>query len=215
MRSWPGPLLVAWLAAACNPGPMDAVRADRWQDAQREAAESADPVAGKLVTYFRLLAPHAASAAEIAAWASANPGWPGQGRLEQRREEALANEPDQTVALAQCERGPPRIAGALLRCAEAYTAAGRPEDAARAVRTAWISAVSAPELETAFLARWGAILTHEDQWARFQFLAWGNTEAAARQAARLEPGLRPLAQARLAFRRDDPAAESKLAVAPP
>ena len=213
MRPWPAPLLVAWLAAACTPGPMDAVRGDRWQDAQREAAESADPVAGKLVTYFRLLAPNAASAAEIAAWAAANPTWPEQGRLEQRREEALADEPDQTAALRECDRGPLRVTGAFLRCAAAYTAAGRPDDSARAVRKAWTSAVADPATEAALLGRWGAILTQDDQWSRFEFLAWANTDAAARQAVRLEPGLRAMAQARLAFRRDDPAAEAKLAAA--
>ncbi|MBN8908658.1 MAG: lytic transglycosylase domain-containing protein, partial [Rhodospirillales bacterium] len=46
---------------------------------------------------------------------------------------------------------------------------------------------------------------------RFQFLIWKHQDAAARQVARLDPGRRPLAQARLALRRDDPAAPAKLA----
>ena len=50
------------------PDPMAAVRADRWADASAAAAHYADPVAGKLVTYFRLLAPGAATAQEIEAF---------------------------------------------------------------------------------------------------------------------------------------------------
>ena len=207
--------LVALLAAACTPGPMEAVRADRWQDAQTRVADSADPVAGKLVTYFRLLSPHGASAAEIAAFAAANPTWPSQGQLEQRRQEALANEPDQTAALQQCEQAALQVTTALLRCAEAYTAAGRPTDAARVVRQAWVGGIVDPAAETAFLRRWGAILTSDDQWARFQTLISGQTEAAARQAARLDRQPRAVAEARLAFRHDDPIAETRLAAVAP
>ncbi len=194
---------------------MDAMHTDRWQDAQTQVADSADPVAGKLVTYFRLLSPHGASAGEIAAFAVDNPAWPNQGQLEQRRQEALANEPDQTVALEQCDRAALQVTGALLRCAEAYTAAGRPADAARVVRQAWVGGIAEPGAEAAFLRRWGAILTPDDQWTRFQTLILGQTDAAARQVASLEPGRRAVAQARLAFRRDDLAAEAKLAAVAP
>ena len=193
---------------------MEAIRADRWADAQARAAGSADPVAIKLVTYFRLIAPGGASAAEIAAFAAANPAWPNGPALERRREEALANESDQTAALAACERGPLRIAAALLRCAEAYTAAGRPDDSARAVRQAWTEGVAEPAAEAAFLARWGALITPEDQWRRFQALIWTHPDAASRQAGRLDASRRAVAQARLALRRDDPAAAARLAAVP-
>ncbi len=215
MRCWSAPLLVAWLAAGCAASPMGAVRADRWRDAETAAGESADPVAVKLITYLRLISPNSgASAGEIASWAAANPTWPNQSQLEQRREEALANEAEQSAAFEQCQHGPLRVTGALLRCAEAYTAAGRADEAARLVRQAWVTGIADPNAEASFLKRWGAIILASDQWARFQALAWSHPEAAARQIARLDRGTQVVAEARLAFRRDDPAAETKLASNP-
>jgi soluble lytic murein transglycosylase len=212
------PPALALLLAACTEGPprgpMDAVRADRWVDAQAAAASAADPVAGKLVTYYRLLAPNGATAPEIAAFMAENPSWPNQALLERRRQEALAREADQAIVLAQCDHGPLQASAALLRCADAYTAAGRAADAARVVRLAWTTGITDAAAENAFIARWGAVVTPEDQWERFQSLIWKHQDAAARQVARLDPGRRALAQARLALRRDDPSAPAKLAAVP-
>ncbi len=57
-------------------------------------------------------------------------------------------------------------------------------------------------------------LTREDQWQRFDRLAWSDTAAAQRQAARLDPADRARALARLAFRLDDPGAGALLAAVP-
>src|SRR5271156_860283 len=77
--------------------PMTAIRADRWADAAAAAAAYPDPVAQKLVTWFRLSAPNAAGAAEIGAFMAQNPDWPNQALLERRREDAIATESDPTV----------------------------------------------------------------------------------------------------------------------
>src|SRR5215472_16902589 len=77
-------------AQAQQPDPITAIRADRWADAQAAAATYADPVASKPVTYFRLLAPGAATADEITAFMQENPDWPNQALLERRRQEAIA-----------------------------------------------------------------------------------------------------------------------------
>ena len=66
------PLLAILATAAQAEDPMSAVRADRWTDAAAAAAQYTDPVARKLVTYYRLLAPNAAGTAEIAAFMAAN-----------------------------------------------------------------------------------------------------------------------------------------------
>src|SRR4029077_5410560 len=97
-------LFAATPAAAQSGDPIAAIRADRWSDAQLAAASYADPVATKLVTYFRLLAPGAATADEISDFMAQSPDWPSQALLERRRQEAIAAEPDQASALAQCER---------------------------------------------------------------------------------------------------------------
>jgi len=92
-------------AAEPPPDPMAAVRADRWADAEAAAALYADPVAAKLVTYYRLLAPGAATAQEIAAFVATSPDWPAQALLERRRQEAIAADPDDAAVLAQCDQG--------------------------------------------------------------------------------------------------------------
>jgi soluble lytic murein transglycosylase len=94
-------------AAEPPPDPMAAVRADRWADAEAAAALYADPVAAKLVTYYRLLAPGAATAQEIAAFVATSPDWPAQALLERRRQEAIAADPDDAAVLAQCDQGKP------------------------------------------------------------------------------------------------------------
>ena len=127
-------LLTALPAAAQDPIP--AVRAERWADAMATAAANPDPVAVKLVTYYRLLAPNAARVDEIAGFMAANPDWPAQAVLDKRRQEALANERDDALVRAECDRNllsaPLTSPPALLRCADALEAGGRHEDAAKA-----------------------------------------------------------------------------------
>jgi soluble lytic murein transglycosylase len=179
---------------------MEAVRGDRWADAEAAVAQSPDPVARKLVSYFRMLAPGQASASEIAAFIADSPDWPQQALLARRRDEALAREPDDAVAARLCAATPPKLAGAWLRCA----AAG---GGAEAARQAWIAGINDAGGESAFLKTWGGALTAADQRARFDRLAWGSdTAAAQRQVLRLEGGARAAAEARLALKRDDPRA---------
>ncbi|MCW3476137.1 hypothetical protein OL599_16280, partial [Rhodovastum sp. RN2-1] len=213
--------LAAGPAAAQPPAPGQSppdvialVRADRWAEAQAAAAGYPDPVAGKLVTYYRLLAPNAAGTAEIAAFMASSPDWPQQATLARRRDEALAGEPDDSVALAECDRTPAKAAAALLRCAETYDRAGRPGDSAAMARRAWISDVTDPAWEARFLMGFGTVIGRDDQWRRFDRLAWTDTASAARQASRLDPADRARAEARLAFRRDDPNAPALLAAVP-
>jgi soluble lytic murein transglycosylase len=198
--------LVPVFAAHAQPrpaaDPMAAIRADRWADAATAASAYADPVAEKLVTWFRLSAPNAAGAAEIAAFMTQNPDWPNQALLERRREEALVTEPDPAVLGTECARSPLTLIAALLRCADAL-----PGDAGAAdARRAWITGIADPGAETQFLARWGSVIRTEDQRARFDTLAWTNPAAAARQIGRLPPAEQPAAETRLAFKRDDPSA---------
>src|SRR5450756_695080 len=109
---------------------MTLVRADRWPEAQDAARRIADPVAAKLVTWFRLMAPLSATVSEIAAFQQDSPDWPLQASLGRRRDEALALETDDTLVLSECARVAPTLPGAMIRCAEALDRAGRgPESA--------------------------------------------------------------------------------------
>jgi soluble lytic murein transglycosylase len=208
-------LVLAGGVYAQGPNPLNDVRADRWADAQADAAQYADPVAEKLVLYLRLRAPGAATAAEIANFMQRNPDWPAQTVLERRRQEAIASDPDDAAVLAQCTPAP-TLATAMLRCAEATANAGRTADANALARQAWINAIDSATVEAAFLHRWGNIANNDDQWTRFQRLAWlSDSAAAARQVARLDPPHQAAAEARLAARRDDPRTEALVASLPP
>ncbi|MCB8873766.1 lytic transglycosylase domain-containing protein [Acidisoma silvae] len=174
--------------------PMDAVAARNWDQANAMAAQYADPVAVKLVTYYRMLTPGQASAAEIRAFMTGNPDWPQQALLETRWEAALVAEPDQATALAQCQAHMPHGAQALLRCATAFQAASDAADATKAVRAAWTgTGMTDPSDVSAFLSQWGSLLTPEDELPRFVALARIGSPAAAAQISRLPAGQQTMA----------------------
>jgi len=190
---------VAEPSRAQVPNPIAAVRADRWAEAQAAVAGLADPVAAKLVRYYRMLAPNAATLTEIADFIQSSPDWPGQAQLERRRQEALLTEPDPAVVAMQCNTPRPTMPRALLRCAEVLPAT----EAAEFARQAWVTGLEDPSAETAFLQRWGSVPTPDDEWARYQQLSWRTPAAAARQATRLDarhratlPAAQVLAQAK-------------------
>jgi soluble lytic murein transglycosylase len=195
------------------PGPdvMAAVRADRWPEAEIAAARYADPVARKVVAYYRMLAPHAASAAEIAAFMAENPDWPFQNVLARRLDEAIAAEPDAAAAAALCRAHPPSAAATLERCALAFGDGG---EATAMARAAWIAGDGGVPWEVAFVLRWGNVLRPQEERARFDTLARRDTAAATRQATRLTGDDRLVALARLALRGNAPDAAAVLANVP-
>ena len=208
-------LCTAYPALAQQADPIAAIRADRWADAERDVADYADPVAAKLVTFYRLLAPGAATADEITAFIQQNPDWPDQSLLERRRQEAIAIEPDQAASLAQCERNQLILPQAMLRCAEAEAIAGHNDAAAEEARHAWLTGITNAPAETAFLRRWSGAIHPDDEWQRFENLAWHDPKAAARQIARLDAKDRPAAEARIALQHDTPNADKLFAALSP
>ena len=209
-------VLLARTALAQSPGAADVmtlVRGDRWAEAQAAAATYLDPVVPKLVTYFRLMAPGAATADEITAFQKDSPDWPLQGSLNRRREEALVGTIDDQKAASICDAAPPSLAAALLRCADAYSHLGRAADAAGMANAAWIAGDST--METRMLPRWAPVLSAQSQLRRFIRLAYADPGAATHQIARLDPANRPPAEALLALKRDAPNAAALLAALPP
>ena len=194
--------------------PMAAIRADRWDQAAAIAAGLPDPVAAKLVTYYRLLSPAGGTLREITAFVAANPDWPGLTLLDRRRQENLAVEADDIRVLAECDRSPVTSSGAWVRCADAMRSAGRTAEATDAARRAWIAGFASPEDEAPFLTEWNGALRPRDELARFDQLAWSNSAGASRQIIRLDAQAQQAAQARLALRRDDPGASDLLAALP-
>jgi len=188
-----------------------AVRAKDWMAAETIASAAADPVSGRLVRYLRAMSPGTSSVGEILAVMAEDTGWP-QGVLARRYAETLLNERDDRVAAEACQRRVPGTVPALLRCAGLI-----PHGEALA-RRAWTIGVTDAATEAAFMKRWGSVLGLAVQADRFERLAWSESAvpggALARQAVRIEPGLRPAAEARLALKRDDAAGPALFAALP-
>jgi len=178
-------LLAAHPAAAENP--MPAVRANQWAVAEADAARYADPVAAKLVTFYRLLDPGAAAPAEIATFLDTNPDWPFQSLLRDRLDLALETDPDDAEAAKICAAWPPQAARAMLRCAAAEQAGGDDTNARAEARLGWVTGDFTAAEEAQIRARWGQLLTPADEWRRFGNLVWTDQAAARRQLARLPP----------------------------
>jgi soluble lytic murein transglycosylase len=197
-------LTVAPLAAQPQTAqnPLTYVQAGLWAQARVAAGESGDPLAEKLIDWYRMLAPNAASATEIATFARQNPDWPLPTLLERRRQEAIVAEHDDATVAALCaEKKPTQTTAhgaALLRCADALANLGRGKEAGVLAREAWVNAISNPVTEAAFVRRFPGLMSAEDQWARFQRLIWDDAAAAQRQIANLDPAPAALATAALA-----------------
>jgi soluble lytic murein transglycosylase len=206
-------LMQSTVASAQIQGPdvIGLVRADRWADAEAAASQYLDPVVPKLVSYYRMMAPGAATNEEIMKFQATSPDWPLQASLTRRREEALANTADDTAVTLACDRARPALAGALLRCAEAYQRGARPADATSAATAAWIGGDANIEIR---MLSWVPMLSRAAQFARFDRLAATDTLAARRQLARLDLVDRPRAEARLALKADAPNAEPLLLALP-
>jgi soluble lytic murein transglycosylase len=202
-------------AQATAETPMDAVAAHDWDQANAMAAQYADPVAAKLVTYYRLLTRGQAGAAEIAAFMQNSPDWPQQALLETRWEQALADEPDQATALGQCRSRWPTGAPALLRCANAFATAADAKDADEAARRAWTgTGITDPGEVSAFLGQWGSALQPADEWARFVALARADSAAAEVQITRLGSADQPEAQVWVSLNANNPDGQALLAALP-
>lgn len=80
--------LGALAQTAASPQIMTDIHAGDFQSASQLASATGDPLVQKLVTYFRLISPGGASAAEIQRFIQNNPDWPMQGLLKLREIEA-------------------------------------------------------------------------------------------------------------------------------
>ena len=208
-------LLLYATAADADPTPiLRALQAHDWTNADILAVQEADPIGVKLVQFERMLSPGDASAKEIADFLTAHPGWPKQAALHRRLAEALAADTDDSEVRGICGRTKPQGDAALLRCAAAEQQAGHIALAQGYARQAWVTGVTDAAGERSFLEAWGDAIGPDEQWRRFDALAWANEAAADRQLSRLDPPHRALGAARLAFRREDPRAMDALAVVP-
>ncbi len=200
----PKPLTMADLPAL--------IRVDRWPEARAVAATDPDPLVAKLVEYFRVMAPGAASFDDIVRFQQESPDWPLQYSLARRRDEALSAIGDDAAALEACDHSKPQLPGAVQRCAVAYARLGRATDAAAFANRAWASGEKF--VEATFLKQFGTMLTPRSEMQRFERLLANDVSAASRQLQRLAPADNARGDAMIALRRDAPNAQKLLAAIP-
>jgi len=174
--------------------------AQKWPEAEA-AAQGAEPIIRKFITWMRLQARGSgAGAAEITAFALANPEWPGQETLARRAEEALAMDPDDRLASEWFASHPPRSLDGFQRLADALTRAGENARAITVLRTGWVEAPADPAAEPGYLDRNQSVLTPEDHWRRFDRLSLARENvSAARLIPYLDPAHQGIAAARLDY----------------
>ncbi|MSP29935.1 MAG: lytic transglycosylase domain-containing protein [Acetobacteraceae bacterium] len=206
-------LLCLLLPLAAKAGDVaGAIRSGNWGEA---LARATDPLAGKLVTYYRLLAPGQGQLTEITSFMAENPDWPWLGQLERRRQEALARGGSTDILAAECARAKLTHTPALLRCADAARMAGNAELAAAHARRAWTGGeITDSATETEFLQRWAGILRAQDHWERFDAFLTQHPQAATRMEPRLAPDRLALARARSGLRQKNADIRALLADVP-
>jgi peptidoglycan lytic transglycosylase len=193
-----------------------AANAGNWNEAYTDAAATKDPLASKILHWLDYDRPGApGSFADIAAFISANPDWPGQAALRARAEEALVAEPDK-VAAAWFKNHPPASAVGKVRAAELLLDSGDAAGGTAALRAAWIAGDLSPGDEKNFLAKHGDAIRPQDDRDRLDRLLWQHKDtAASRMLPRVSPDYRTLAEARLALASGAPDANTLLARVPP
>lgn len=170
----------------------------------------------RLDTWLRLVGPAHASAQDYADFLQSGSVWPRWSVLALRMQQALANETDTQVLARLCHSQKLTYAPALVQCATQL-----PDDkplqqqlAAEAV-TAWTNGNDTPVAATTLASTFGASLTPQSSWLRFdREERSGLVNAAQQTLPYLSASRQPLAQARLALRNNDPTAQSQFDALP-
>jgi soluble lytic murein transglycosylase len=145
-----------------------------------------------------------------------HPGWPGETAMRRTAERKAAAGASPSSVVAFCRRFPPLTGAGMVACAKGFAAMGSPGEANAAARKAWRGGNLAIEDETAVLTQFPSALSTMDYDARVDALLWqGSTTAAARVLPYTSTAQRPLFEARLAFRTNDPTASALAAANDP
>ena len=190
-----------------------AAKAGDWTAALRDGAGARDRTLEPVLQWLEMT--HGgASFADIAAFIATHPDWPGQKRLRDRAEDALAGASD-SQAEAWFAVHPPQTVSGKLRKAELLFNQHKNEAAATYVRDAWIHADFSNFEEKSFLQRYHGVLRAQDHEARLDRLLWdGQTQAARRMYRLVGPDYTALGEARIALADMAPGTERLIARVP-
>jgi soluble lytic murein transglycosylase len=180
---------------------LDAVEDGRYAEAQQAADENPDPRVARLVDWMVARAPDSGmSAAYIIKVLKSHAGWPEPEKLQLRAEQAFHALGEQgDPVLTFYSRTEPLTVGGKLSLADALRRAGQADQAARIVRQVWRNQRLSTAQAATVLARFGSMLTRDDQLFRFRRLVLDRrTSEAVAQAQVLGPGYDDLARATIA-----------------
>jgi soluble lytic murein transglycosylase len=159
----------------------------------------ADPLSPVLLEWKRLQQSDNYPFADYANFMLAHPGWPGETSRRAAAETGPGFAPPALVTRF-FERYPPLTGAGRVRYAEALLASGRRADAEAQARLAWRGGTLRAADESKLNAFLGAFAP-ADHDARMDMLLWqGATSAATRQLGFTSPAMRPVFDARIAYR---------------
>ena len=201
----PAPVLpVVTLSPADNAAATLALRAmdaGKWDEARAYAQRAASDIPLQIVTWAWLQRPgNGAGFAEISRFLDTHEDWPNRDTIVRRAEEAMdPNMPDEQI-LAWFDKRPPMTGEGRFRLAEALFRAGRQAEGLTRLRDAWANGNFAARDESDLFRKYDYMLTADDHWLRLDRLLWDRqVEPAKRMLARVSPGRRAVAEARLAL----------------
>jgi soluble lytic murein transglycosylase len=171
-------------------------------DLAMSVAEHAhDVVLNKVIRGCYLGSPgNAASFAETAEFIADNPVWPGQRDILTMAEQKIPTTADPLEVINWFGTHPPISLVGFYRYIDALNAAGESNDALGAMKKRWIDGDFTMDELTAFYARFGSLLSHDDIWARLDRLLWNSDGVGARRLYGIVPSEMKLdAEARLAL----------------
>jgi soluble lytic murein transglycosylase len=183
--------------------------------AQTLAAQ--DAALAKLIRWMELRRPGSrASFAEIVQFMVTNPDWPGRQALRLRAEEAMPADLPAAEVIAWFQKSPPLGAGKL-RLAEAYARTGQAAKGADLIREVWANGDFDANQEKAFLLRFRETIRPQDHWTRLDKMLWNGTTGAPlqRMLARVDPGRKALAEARMRLKSGAGGVEAAIKKVPP
>ncbi len=164
-----------------------------------QAMAGRDAAVVKLIRWMELRkAASRASFADIVQFMAQNPDWPGKHALRLRAEEVMPSDMPDADVIAWFQKNPPLGAGRL-RLAEAYSRTGQTAKAAELIRHSWAAGDFDVAQEKAFLLRYGDTIRAQDHWTRLDRMLWDGKAGAPlqRMLARMDPGRKALAEARI------------------
>lgn len=211
------PLFVLLLSGCATQTDAPASNAEpAWPSPQQAAngTSPVDPVASRLTIWLKLVGPEHGTAQQYADFLQTRPVWPRWQLLKLRMQQALAAETDSAVLNKLCADQTLTYGPALAQCSSLAVGAN-PRLLSRLeteARQAWMNGNDAASASTVIVTTFPHAITPEASWLRFEREEKAGLLSAARQTIPyLSAQRQALAQARLAFRSGDSAAETKLA----